>query len=140
MNELDRLTLLKLATGIHFTNTQDFLSTLHNEFGTQKCSSLAELEAFLAQSIDFTKLSTEQEVAIEVPSLEEIEEVEQEEARRAASPPSSLQQPPVDASAALSSRPLSPSPTISVKTPSGRTLRSTASVAPSEPRRLRSSK
>ncbi len=57
MNELDKLFLLKLATGIYFTETREFFTTLHAEFGTEKCT-LAELEAFLTSAVDFNKLPT----------------------------------------------------------------------------------
>ncbi len=65
---MDKLKILKLATGIYFTDMREFLSTLHSQLGREGCS-LEELEAFLTASIDFNMLPLVKEQVRKLPCL-----------------------------------------------------------------------
>ena len=64
MNELDKLSILKLATGTFFTDLPSFCDKIFNEIGNYKCTR-AEIEEFLEGTIDFNHINGGPEFANE---------------------------------------------------------------------------
>lgn len=128
MDTETKLSLLRTATALPFTHKPALLSHLAAKFPALET---AEMEGFLDSVLDFALIQRRK--SIEPVTLEPSEEEESSQAGSVEPEIISMISPQVESARS------SPSPLLIVKTPSGRTLRSAATLNTSEPRRLRNS-